>query len=139
MRLCVLNPKLANLEANYFKKKITENSYENFLIKVSKEDKIEDASILGIHMRENLISNQDDKYFKKLNIFEVNFTKVPFDFDNVLVQDYVVCLIKEINENVNTNTKTKENKLFFILNFIFLNKNYELIQKINFINFTQKK
>ena len=67
IRYCSLNPSVLNPEANFLQKKITENSYDNLLKEISKEDKIEDIIYLGIRMLKYLAGYQADYFFKKLN------------------------------------------------------------------------
>ena len=53
------------------------------------------------------------------------------------MQIYIVQLIKALNEK-DTYSADKENKLFFIINFILLHEKYDLLIHINFSNMSQK-
>ena len=79
-----------------------------------------------------------DYFFKKLNFDEIDFSKIPVDYENVNVQIYIVQLIKALNENFDTYWADEEKKLFFIINFILLHEKYDLLIHINFSNMSQK-
>ena len=53
------------------------------------------------------------------------------------MQIYIVQLIKALNEK-ETYSADKENKLFFIINFILLHEKYNLLTHINFNKLSQK-
>ena len=50
-------------------------------------------------MLKYLAGYQADYFFKKLNFNEIDFSKIPLYYENVNVQDYIVQLIKVLNEN----------------------------------------
>ena len=65
MRYCSLNPSVLNPEADFLRKKITENSHNYLLKEINKEDKIEDIIYLSIHMLKYLADYEADYFFKK--------------------------------------------------------------------------
>jgi len=116
MSLKDVNPKFLQNKITYF--------YAKLLPDIGKENKIEDIIMLHIHMRKNLLRTEADIFFRDLFSFNIDFSKIPLDYDDVLVQDYIVLLIKDLNENLHKNDRhVNVNRLFFVLNLFFCMKN----------------
>ena len=105
--------------------KITNNVYVSLLRNITKEEKIEDVIKLGILMKKHLEPDKAEEFFKKIDFMLLDFSKVPLNIENIIIEDFVKQLIKEINENSNEYLSSKENKLFFALNFALLHDNYK--------------